>query len=326
MNNAIISEQIIHRAGLSQNPWPRISLVTPVRNSAPYLEQTIRSILAQNYPNLEYFIIDGASTDGTIDVIRKYESQISGWISEPDNGMYDALNKGFSRTSGEIMGWISATDMLHVGALSVVGSVFRDLPQVEWITGRPTVFNEDGMTDGVFRLMRWSRYRFLAGAHRYIQQESTFWRRSLWQQAGGYIDASRRMASDFELWVRFFRHAPLHTVDALIGGFRVHAASLGIQQVVESHRIQDGIIDAEFARPDAPRSLQYFRSLHRAVRRIPKIRNWWHTLVILNLLRAFYRLPGPDLPPIVRYYQGAWRLRNAPLPIVEPAAGARQAK
>src|SRR2546423_5595900 len=118
--------------------WPRIALVTPVRNSGKYLEATIRSVLAQDYPNLDYFIVDGGSTDNSVEIIRKYEERISGWISEPDQGMYDAINKGFARTSGEIMGWISATDMLHTGGLKVVGSVFRDLPEVEWITGLPS--------------------------------------------------------------------------------------------------------------------------------------------------------------------------------------------
>src|SRR5215469_13570328 len=89
--------------------WPRIALVTPVFNSGKYIEQTIRSVLAQGYPNLDYFIVDGGSTDGTLDIIRKYESQISGWISEPDNGMYDAINKGFARTSGEFFDYTRAT-------------------------------------------------------------------------------------------------------------------------------------------------------------------------------------------------------------------------
>src|SRR5271165_4547303 len=131
---------------LMQTSWPRIAIVTPVYNSVKYIEQTILSVLSQNYPNLEYFIVDGGSTDGTLDIIRKYEPQLSGWLSEPDKGMYDALNKGFTRTTGEIMGWISATDQYHLGGLSVVGSVFRDLPQVAWITGRATGFSEDGMT------------------------------------------------------------------------------------------------------------------------------------------------------------------------------------
>src|ERR1700680_4225905 len=105
--------------------WPRISLVTPVFNSEKYIEPTIRSVLAQDYPNLDYFVVDGGSTDGTGAIIRKHERRISGWIREPDRGMYDALNKGFARSTGEIMGWISATDVLQLGGLCTAASVFR---------------------------------------------------------------------------------------------------------------------------------------------------------------------------------------------------------
>jgi Glycosyl transferase family 2 len=307
--------------------WPRIALVTPVFNSAKYIEATIRSVLMQDYPNLDYFIADGGSTDGTVDIIRKYEDELSGWISEPDRGMYDALNKGFARTSGEIMGWISATDMLHIGGLRVVGSVFRELPQVAWITGRPTTFDEAGQTVGIFNLMRWSRYRFLAGANKYIQQESTFWRRSLWEEAGGQVDDSRRIASDFELWVRFFRHAQLYTVDALIGGFRLHAVSLGMQQIAECNRIQQSIVDAELERGDAPVSLRVLRSVHEAINHVPKVRNWWNGLILSRLHDAFYRLPGSDLAPIIECPNGQWNFRTSPRPArPDPAAGAIRAK
>jgi glycosyltransferase involved in cell wall biosynthesis len=285
-------------------PSPQISLVTPVFNSAKYIEQTIHSVLAQNYPNLEYFIIDGGSTDGTVDIIRKYESQISGWLSEPDNGMYDALNKGFARTSGEVMGWISATDQLHTGGLSVVGSVFRDLPEVEWITGRPTGFNEEGMTTLVLDLPRWSRNRFLAGANRYIQQESTFWRRTLWERAGSHMDASRRNGADFELWVRFFRHAKLYPVDALIGGFRSHGDSLGFQDVDASHRTHDEYVAAELASTPGLHSVKFFRSISRGAQSVPKLRGLWNRTV----MKALYRFPGPDLPPTIRFHSGRWKL------------------
>jgi hypothetical protein len=287
-----------------QQPWPRISLVTPVYNSAKYIEQTIRSVLAQNYPNLEYFIIDGGSTDGSVEIIRKYESQISGWVSEPDSGMYDAINKGFARTSGELMGWISATDQLHTGALAVVGSVFGHLPQVDWITARPTGFNEEGMTVLVLELPRWSRYRFLAGANRYIQQESTFWRRSLWEKAGSRLDSSQRVVGDFELWLRFFRHAQLHTVDALIGGYRAHPGQLGFQDTDANDRICDEYIEAELKGIPWEKSLRLFRGASRAIGRIPKVRGLWQRLVMGSL----YRLPGPDWPPVIRRQGDRWEI------------------
>jgi glycosyltransferase involved in cell wall biosynthesis len=291
---------------IEQVRWPRIALVTPVFNSGKYIEQTIRSVLAQGYPNLDYFIVDGGSTDGTLEVIRRYENQISGWISEPDNGMYDALNKGFSRVTGEIMGWISATDMLHTGGLRVVGSVFRDLPEVEWILGWPSFFNEEGMAIAVlYNQTHWSRYRFLAGANRTIQQESTFWRRRLWEKAGGQVDASRRWAADFELWVRFFRHAQIYPVDGLIGGFRLHGDSLGLQDMQTCYRIHNEFIEAELDR--MPRSNQVklvrlVRRISRAVESNRTARTMWERLVMNRL----YHRAGRDWPPVIRFQETKW--------------------
>jgi glycosyltransferase involved in cell wall biosynthesis len=289
----------------SDAPLPCISLVTPVRNSAKYIEQTIQSVLAQNYPNLEYFIIDGASTDGTLDIIRKYQSQISGWLSEPDNGMYDALNKGFSRTSGEIMGWISATDKLHPGGLAAVGAIFRDLPPVEWITGKPTWFDERGTLRGVDSPPRWSRFRFLAGANRYIQQESTFWRRSLWERAGARVDSARHNAADFELWVRFFRHARLYPADALIGGFRMHGDSLGLQDLDACHCAHDEFIRAELNQIPYGTLLKLFRATARLAEATPVLDRLWSRFVT-NPLHGY---PARDWPPVIRLSpNGTWSL------------------
>jgi len=286
----------------AQGPWPKISLVTPVFNSARYLEATIRSVLAQQYPNLEYIIIDGGSTDGSLDIIRKYESQLTFWKSEPDRGMYDAINQGFAQSSGEVMGWISATDLLHAGSLFVVGSVFRTFPEVEWITGRPTGFSDDGMAVETLKLREWSRMPFLAGANRYIQQESTFWRRSLWERAGSRVDDSRRSASDFELWVRFFRHAKLYAVDALIGGFRSHPDSLGLQNLKECHRIQDDIIEKELASMKNVAFLKLFRAVSARALRTPGLAKPWSKAVI-GVLRKW---PGSGRAPVIRYRDQRW--------------------
>jgi len=272
--------------------------------SAAYIEQTIRSVLGQGYSNLEYFIVDGGSTDGTVEIIRKYESNLAGWISEPDRGMYDALNKGFAQSTGEIMGWISATDLLHVGGLAVVGTVFKDLPAVEWITGHPTAFSSQGMAVRVERLPRWSRYRFLAGANRYIQQESTFWRRDLWERAGGYVDDSRRIAGDFELWVRFFRYAQLYTVDALIGGFRVHSDSLGFLDLEACHRVHDEVVEKELESAPWGQWIRAFRRMDRWIGKIPKVRYAWRKIII----RGLYEVPGLDWPPVIKFGWNDWIL------------------
>jgi hypothetical protein len=286
--------------------FPKISLVTPVFNSARYLEQTICSVLEQHYPNIEYLIIDGGSTDGTLDIIHRYESHLSGWISEPDNGMYDALNKGFAHTTGEIMGWISATDKLNPGGLAVVGGVFSQFSQVEWITGRRTVFTQDGRIARTDPLMCWSRYSFLlAGSQRHIQQESTYWRRSLWERAGGSVDGGRRWAGDFELWVRFFRHAQLYTVDACIGGFREHSDSASLGNITTFNRLCDQIAETEL-RKQIGSLLDAYKWFDSTMGRMPMVRAAWD-FGKAHALRAIYSLPGP----VIRRMDRDWKIRLA---------------
>src|SRR5690349_701527 len=108
--------------------WPKISIVTPNFNNGKYLEDTIVSVLSQNYPNLEYFIIDGGSTDNSLEIIKRYERHLAGWTSEPDGGMYEAIDKGFNKTTGEIMAWLNSDDMYHRKSLFAVGKLFCDLP------------------------------------------------------------------------------------------------------------------------------------------------------------------------------------------------------
>jgi glycosyltransferase involved in cell wall biosynthesis len=284
--------------------WPKITVVTAVRNGARYIDATMRSVVLQAYPNLEYIVVDGDSTDGTQDIIEKYQEHIAWWISEPDKGLYDALNKGFERSTGTIMGWLNASDMLHTGGLAVVGSVFLAFPSVQWITGRPTAFAEDGTTTGVGPVARWSRRRYLAGANRYIQQESTYWRRDLWQKSGGHVDATRRDASDCELWLRFFRHARLYSVDSLIAGFRMHADSIFAADRDGYHRSMEEILWREINLEANDHWVRNFRHLNDRMSKVPKVRGLWKRMVESLLYQKY----GTDWPPVIRNRDGIWHL------------------
>jgi glycosyltransferase involved in cell wall biosynthesis len=205
--------------------FPRISIVTPNLNGAEFLEKTITSVTEQGYPNLEYIIIDGGSTDGSLEIIRKYESQITFWESEPDKGLYHAIQKGFDHTTGSILGWINSDDQLLYNSLYTIGEIFSLSPDIDWIQGYPTVMDELGRIvyhrPPVFRPEHFLSRSFHDG--RFIQQESTFWTRNLWNLAGGYISPDYQYAGDFELWMRFFRHAPLHVTTAMLGTFRTRS-------------------------------------------------------------------------------------------------------
>lgn len=211
---------------------PKISLVTVSFNQRGYLEKCIDSILSQNYPNLEYFILDGGSTDGSAELIKRYERHLAGWRSSKDAGPYAAVNEGLLRSSGEVMGWLNSDDMMHPGGLHIIAHAFSSNPEIEWITGERVGFDKNGALQsfGAERQL-WPRQTILnplnfSPAQLFtIMQEGTFWWRTLWDRAGGSLDLSYSLASDFELWARFSRHGHLYTVNQKLGGFRNHDGS-----------------------------------------------------------------------------------------------------
>lgn len=199
--------------------WPKISIITPSLNQGKFIEQAIRSVLLQGYPNLEYIIIDGGSKDDSAGIIKKYDKFIAYWVSEPDSGHGNAINKGFSRATGEIMAWLNSDDMYAPGALFSVAEVFGGFKDVQWITGVNSFWNKDDERTAIDIEYK-NIYDFMLGRYKWIGQESTFWRRSLWEAAGGRINDKYRLMVDSELWCRFFLLAELWNVDTILAGYR----------------------------------------------------------------------------------------------------------
>lgn len=203
--------------------YPKITVVTPNFNQADFIEETIQSVLEQGYPNLEYIIIDGGSSDTSVDIIKRYEDQLYYWISEKDDGMYHAINKGFLESTGDIMCWINSDDVLWEGSLEYVARIFSSDKKIQWLQGFPSVIDEKG-TMLYQREPVHSKYHYYFLKYEkdfsFIQQESTFWTRRLWDKAGAKIDIEYSLAADFDLWMRFFQFENLYCTKQQLGAFR----------------------------------------------------------------------------------------------------------
>ena len=195
--------------------------MVPCYNHEYFVGRTIHSIVAQGYPNLELIVIDDGSTDGSKNVISQFGDQISRVIHRSGfrpSPVY-SLNEALQEASGELLGWLSSDDILLPNSLFTVAKVFSDIPEARWLTGQASTINaRDEIVN--CRVRRKSKFDFLAGRWAVIQQESTFFRRSLWLESGAELDTQYLQAFDTELWSRFFERTDLVHVDAPLGAFR----------------------------------------------------------------------------------------------------------
>ena len=201
-------------------PLPLVSIITPSYNQAHFLEATIRSVIAQDYPRVEHIVVDGGSTDGSLEVIRQYEEHLAAWVSEPDEGQTDAINKGFAMASGEILAWLNSDDTYQPHAVSEAAAFLEEHPEVGMVYGDTNFIDEEGRTLGKFNAQQTS-YRRLRRGGVYIPQPASFWRASLWE-AVGPLDPTFYFAMDYDLWVRFAKATELRYVPRLWANFRVY--------------------------------------------------------------------------------------------------------
>lgn len=242
--------------------YPSISLVTPCYNHADFVGDTIESVIVQGYPKLEYIVINDGSMDESEAVITRYADQLYHWETWTGYrpGPAAAINRGFSFSSGEIMGWLNSDDLLMPKSLFVVAEVFTQFPEVNWLTGVATTIDSEGRYIRS-REYRKNQYDYLIGDWPVIQQESTFWRRSLWEAAGSGLDASLAIAHDSELWCRFFQHAEHYHVDCPLGAYRKVPHSTSIRKAREFSRMTVNAL-CDF-RDNAPSDVARRRSYYR---------------------------------------------------------------
>jgi glycosyltransferase involved in cell wall biosynthesis len=200
---------------------PLVSIVTPSYNQAPYLAAAIRSVLEQSYPHIEHLVIDGGSADGSLQILQEYGDRLAYWVSEPDAGQTDALNKGFARASGEIFAWINSDDLLRPGAVQQAVKYLSQHPEVGMVYGDADFIDEAGEKIGWFNAAP-TDYKRLRRGYVHIPQQATFFRGRLWRMVGP-LDPAFYFAMDYDLWVRIAAVTPIRYHPRTWAAFRLHS-------------------------------------------------------------------------------------------------------
>jgi|LDZU01.1.fsa_nt_gi glycosyltransferase involved in cell wall biosynthesis len=219
---------------------PLVSIVTPSFNQAAFLESTITSVLNQDYQNLEYLLVDGKSTDGSVEIIKKYADRIAWWVSEADQGQADAINKGLKHSHGEIIAWLNSDDIYLPGTIRTVVNYFHDHPHVGLVFGDILALDETGEQINTLRYADYKLQDLMA--FRIIGQPAVFFRREVLEKAG-YLDLSYQYLLDHQLWIRMAGITDIQHIPLFLAGARYHAGAKNVAAAgkfgEEAYRIVD---------------------------------------------------------------------------------------
>lgn len=210
---------------MKQTELPKVTIVTPSYNQAEFLEETMLSVLNQTYPNIEYIVVDGGSTDGSVDIIKKYEDRLAWWVSEPDNGQSDAINKGFRHATGDIYNWLNSDDLLYPDAVKIAVHFMQKNPQSEVVYGNRIIIDEKNRIFDAYEPA--SLTKSIARFTIRIPQETTFFTARIWKKVNG-LNESLHFSMDADLWFRFLNETTFFHIPVYLGAYRNHAGSKSV--------------------------------------------------------------------------------------------------
>jgi glycosyltransferase involved in cell wall biosynthesis len=250
--------------------YPLVSIITPSYNQGRFLEETIYSVLGQDYPNLEYLVIDGGSSDESIDIIHRYAKRLSYWVSEPDRGQAHAINKGLARAKGSLLGWLNADDLLLPDAVSRVVCIFNEYPEVDVVYGRLERINEDGYLLPTPKLPK-DKVEFnkkLVLGECVVNQPGSLWRKQIMYKAG-ILDESLNYGLDYEFWIRLaLAEAKFKRLPETLALFRLSSSSKTVGETEKMALEQLHIIERLLTIEDLPQKIGLTpEQIHDQVRR-----------------------------------------------------------
>ena len=288
------------------SPWPRVSIVTPSYNQGQFIEETIRSVLLQGYPNIEYIIMDGGSTDGSVEIIEKYEPWLAYWVSEKDQGQSDAINKGFARATGEVLAWLNSDDTYLPKTLQIAIYHLQQRPEWAIVYGVCKIIDSRGKVVGQFTGSEFDLRRMLRTWSSPIPQPSSFFRRVAFQNVG-LLDETLHWCMDIDLWARLGLRYGFGFVPDLKACYRVHSEAKSIKSPLDTFREwkvvcdklkSDGSIPQEIRNAAAKQVIPYVRlatEFHKEGH-IQKARS----LLASTVLRYPWKIPRGYWTPVAR--------------------------
>lgn len=239
---------------------PRFAIVTPSFNQATYLEETITSVLAQNYKHVDYIIMDGGSTDASLKIIQKYSEHLVHWESAPDKGQADAINRGFARSTGDILAWINSDDTFEPDASASVAAAFRNHPEIDLVYGEGWYIDDHGQRVRPCKFVRPHFQRAYIANKDPILQQSAFWRRSLWERVGS-LDTTLNWVFDWDWFLRSHAIGRFHYLPQFLANYRVHSLAKTRSNDIR-RRIEQRNITCNYGRWWHPNAIvQQFRIL-----------------------------------------------------------------
>jgi len=255
---------------------PRITLVTPSYQHARFLERTLRSVLDQNYPNLEYLVLDGGSTDGTVEILRKYESRLSYWHSEKDAGQSAAINSGLRRARGDVVGWLNSDDTLAPGALWQIAERYARDPELELLYGHTWLIDEHDRTLRRLVSVQTNADELTLYTPNLFSQPGTTWRRHLHDRIG-FLDESLQYTMDCDFWIRAARQSKMRCMPVHLGNLRLHSGTKTASQHGPMQIEMNKVVARYRTSEPAPLAKRIF-SMRRRLRILRDPRNWAYRL------------------------------------------------
>lgn len=269
--------------------YPKISIVTPSYNQSQFLEQTIDSVLSQNYPNLEYFVIDGGSTDGSMEIIKRYEKYLAYWVSEKDRGQSHAINKGFARCTGDIWAWLNSDDTYLPSTFATVIDAFREYPEMGMIYGDVILMDEN---NNIIMEKREIEFDYLMGCcigfGRVIYQPAAFWKRDVYVKIGG-VNEDLYYSMDNDYWLKIAQHFSIKHIDHFLAKARWHENTKTQEMNLQNPRFKK----------------EYYQSLEESFQTLKLAK--FMSFRFFNLIRRIYPLKRFMIRLISGYYNNIFK-------------------